>query len=97
MAETKQRAEKKPSASKQGRGGIAQTVQPDEVLAAVIGKEPLTRAELTKKIWDYVKANGLQDAKDGRTINADGKLRKIFGKDQVTMFEMTKLVNQHVR
>ncbi len=79
------------------RGGIAQTVQPDDALAAVVGKTPLTRADLTKKIWDYVKANNLQDTKDRRSINADTKLRPIFGKDQVTMFEMTKLVNQHVR
>ena len=82
--------------SKQARGGIAQEVKPDALLAAVVGKEPLTRANLTKKIWDYIKANNLQDAKNRRAINADAKLRPIFGKDQVTMFEMTKLVNQHV-
>ncbi len=81
---------------KQARGGIAQTVQPDAQLAAIVGNSPLTRADLTKKIWDYIKANGLQDAKDRRAINADSKLRAIFGKDQVSMFEMTKLVNQHV-
>ena len=97
MADTKQRTAKKTESNKKGRGGIAQEVQPDEMLAAVVGKGPLTRAELTKKIWDYIKSNKLQDAKDGRTINADGKLRPIFGKDQVSMFEMTKLVNEHVR
>ena len=82
---------------KNARGGLAKKVQPDAQLAAVVGKDPLTRADLTKKIWDYVKANGLQDAKDRRAINADAKLRPIFGKDQVSMFEMTKLVNQHVK
>jgi chromatin remodeling complex protein RSC6 len=82
--------------SKQARGGIAQEVKPDEQLAAVVGKDPLTRANLTKKVWDYIKANNLQDSKDRRSINADAKLRPIFGKDQVTMFEMTKLINQHV-
>ena len=82
--------------SKQARGGIAQEVIPDEQLAAVVGKDPLTRANLTKKVWDYIKANDLQDSKDRRSINADAKLRPIFGKDQVTMFEMTKLINQHV-
>jgi chromatin remodeling complex protein RSC6 len=82
--------------SKQARGGIAQEVIPDEQLAAVVGKDPLTRANLTKKVWDYIKANNLQDSKDRRSINADAKLRPIFGKDQVTMFEMTKLINQHV-
>ena len=83
--------------SKQARGGIAQEVKPDALLAAVVGKEPLTRANLTKKIWDYIKANDLQDKKDRRAINADAKLRPIFGKDQVSMFEMTKLVNGHVK
>ena len=84
-------------AAKQARGGLARTVQPDETLAAVVGSTPLTRADLTKKIWDYIKANNLQDAKDRRAINADEKLRPIFGKDQVSMFEMTKLVNKHVK
>jgi upstream activation factor subunit UAF30 len=89
---------KKQSAdAKQARGGLAKTVQPDDALAAIVGTTPLTRADLTKKIWDYIKANNLQDAKDRRAINADGKLRPIFGKDQVTMFEMTKLVNNHVK
>ncbi len=82
--------------SKQARGGIAQEVKPDEKLAAVVGKAPLTRADLTKKVWDYIKANNLQDAKDRRAINADAKLKPIFGKDQVSMFEMTTLINQHV-
>jgi upstream activation factor subunit UAF30 len=84
-------------ASSGARGGLSTKVQPDAQLAAVIGKEPVTRAEMTKKIWDYVKSNELQDAKDRRAINADAKLRPIFGKDQVSMFEMTKLVNQHVK
>jgi chromatin remodeling complex protein RSC6 len=51
---------------------------------------------MTKKIWDYIKKNNLQDSQNRRQINADAKLRPIFGKDQVSMFEMTKLVNQHV-
>ena len=83
--------------AKQARGGLAKTVQPDQTLAAVVGNTPLTRADLTKKIWDYIKTNNLQDAKNRRAINADDKLRPIFGKDQVTMFEMTKLVNNHVK
>ncbi len=91
-------AEKKSAAKKSdARGGLAKPVQPDSVLAAVVGSEPLTRAALTKKVWDYVKKNNLQDAKDRRSINADAKLKPVFGgKDKVTMFEMTKLVNQHV-
>jgi upstream activation factor subunit UAF30 len=79
------------------RGGIAQPVTPDAQLAAIIGKDPLPRSEMTKKIWDYIKKNNLQDSQNKRNINADDKLRPIFGKDQVTMFEMTKLVNQHVK
>jgi upstream activation factor subunit UAF30 len=84
-------------APKQARGGIAQAVQPDSQLAAVVGKDALPRSELTKKIWDYIKSNDLQDARNRQMINADAKLRPIFGKDQVSMFEMTRLVNQHVK
>ena len=80
------------------RGGIAALVQPDAELGAVVGTAPLTRADLTKKIWDYIKANGLQDATNKRNINADDKLKPVFGgKAQVTMFEMTSLVNKHVK
>lgn len=73
-------------------------MQPDPALAAVVGREPKPRTEVTKKIWDYIKANKLQDSKNKRMINADTKLRPVFnGKSQVSMFEMTKLVNQHLR
>ncbi len=79
------------------RGGLAQTVTPDAALAQVIGADPATRAEITKRIWEYVRKNALQDKKDGRVIHADARLKPVFGgKEQVTMFEMTKLVNQHV-
>ena len=85
----------KPS---EGRGGLAAKVTPSAELAQVIGKEPLTRGEVTKKVWDYIKANNLQDEKNRRNINADAKLKPIFGgKAQVTMFEMTKLVNAHLK
>jgi len=97
MATSKSKGSNQGGTAKQARGGIAQTVQPDEKLAAIVGSQPLTRADLTKKMWEYIKANDLQDAKDRRAINADQKLRAIFGKDQVSMFEMTKLVNQHVK
>jgi upstream activation factor subunit UAF30 len=80
------------------RGGIAQKVQPDAQLAQVVGGDQLTRADLTKKVWDYIKKNNLQDSQNRRMINADDKLRPIFGgKSQVSMFEMTKLVSQHVK
>ena len=79
------------------RGGISQLVKPDAELAQIVGSDPITRADLTKKVWDYIKKNNLQDATNRRAINADAKLKPVFGgKDQVTMFEMTKLVNQHV-
>ena len=72
-------------------------VTPDAALALVVGAKPLPRTELTKKLWAYIKKNGLQDKKNKRMINADDALKVIFkGKAQVSMFDMTKLVSQHV-
>ncbi|MCX6984031.1 MAG: SWIB/MDM2 domain-containing protein [Lentisphaerae bacterium] len=71
-------------------------VNPSEALAAIVGAKPLPRTEVTKKLWAYIKKNGLQDKKDKRCINADDKLKPIFKKAQVTMFEMTKLVSKHL-
>ena len=72
-------------------------VQPDEALSAVVGSKPLPRTELTKKLWAYIKKNGLQDKKNKRNINADAALKVVFkGKSVVTMFEMTALVSKHV-
>ena len=65
-------------------------------LTAVVGAGPAPRTEVTKRIWDYIKANKLQDAAKRTLINADDKLLAVFGKPQVTMFEMTKLVNAHL-
>jgi len=73
-------------------------VQPDDILAAVVGAKPLPRTELTKKLWEYIKKNGLQDKKVKTQINADDKLKAVFGgKKTVSMFEMTKLVSAHVK
>jgi chromatin remodeling complex protein RSC6 len=73
-------------------------VQPDAVLAAVVGSKPLPRTELTKKLWDYIKKHGLQDKKVRTQINADAALAAVFGgKKSVSMFEMTKLVSGHVK
>jgi chromatin remodeling complex protein RSC6 len=73
-------------------------MQPDAQLSAVVGDRPMPRTEVTKKIWDYIKKNNLQDSKNRRMINADEKLKSVFnGKRQVSMFEMTKLVNQHLK
>ena len=73
-------------------------VTPDDKLAAVVGASPLPRTELTKKLWAYIKKNGLQDKKVRTQINADDKLRAVFnGKSKVSMFEMTKLVSGHLK
>jgi upstream activation factor subunit UAF30 len=83
--------------TRNAQGGLARPVRPDSTLSPIVGAEPLTRADLTKKVWDYIKKNNLQDPNDKRSIRADSKLKPVFGgKDKVTMFEMTKLVNQHV-
>ncbi|MGI8638231.1 MAG: SWIB/MDM2 domain-containing protein [Segetibacter sp.] len=67
-------------------------------LAKIVGKEPLPRTQIIKKIWDYIKENNLQDANNRRMINADEKLKVVFdGKDQVSMFELAKVVNNHVK
>ena len=66
-------------------------------LAEVVGKGPMPRSEVVKKLWVYIKKNGLQDSADKRNINADEKLKKVFGgKGVVNMFEMTKLVSKHL-
>ncbi len=70
---------------------------PSATLAEVVGNKPMPRTEVVKKIWDYIKKNNLQDAKNRRMINADAKLKPIFGKDQISMFELAKIVNKHVK
>jgi len=73
-------------------------VTPDSALAAVVGDKPLPRTEITKRLWAYIKKNGLQDQKNRRMINADATLKAVFGgKSSVNMFEMTKLVGKHVK
>ena len=72
-------------------------MQPSSDLASVVGSSPMPRTEVTKKLWQYIKRKGLQDAKNRRMINADENLRPIFGRAQVSMFEMTRLVNKHLK
>ncbi|HUR19420.1 MAG TPA: SWIB/MDM2 domain-containing protein [Vicinamibacterales bacterium] len=73
-------------------------VSPDSALAAVVGDKPMPRTEITKRLWAYIKKNGLQDSKNRRMINADASLKPVFGgKSTVNMFEMTKLVSKHVK
>ncbi len=97
----KKASAKKSSAKKTKRVPNAAFMRPmqiDEALGAVVGTNPMPRTEVTKKLWGYIKKNGLQDAKERRMINADDRLRSVFGgKKQVSMFEMTKLVNKHMK
>jgi upstream activation factor subunit UAF30 len=86
-----------PAAKKRApNAAFMKAMTPSAALAAVIGATPAPRTEVTKKIWEYIKANNLQDPKAKTMINADAKLKVIFGKPQVSMFEMTKLVNAHL-
>ncbi len=94
----KKAAAKKPAAKRKPNAAFMKPMTPSQVLAAVVGSMPLPRTEVTKKIWDYIKKNKLQDAINKRLINADEKLRAVFGgKKQVSMFEMTKLVSNHLK
>lgn len=73
-------------------------VQPDEKLAAVIGNEAVSRTDITRKLWDYIRGHNLQDPENKTFIKADDKLKAVFdGKDRVSMFEMTKLVFGHAK
>jgi len=85
------KSKRKPNAA------FMKPVQPDAKLAEVVGSKAIPRTELTKKLWAYIKKNGLQDKKNKRMINADDTLQAVFGKKSVNMFEMTKLVSKHVK
>jgi chromatin remodeling complex protein RSC6 len=92
------KAAKKSSAKRKPNAAFMKAMTPSSTLAAVIGSSPMPRTEVTKKIWDYIKKNKLQDAINRRLINADEKLRAVFGgKGKVSMFEMTKLVSNHLK
>lgn len=86
----------KPAPARKSKAVGSSGSVPSEALAAVIGPEPVARAQVIKKLWDYIKQKGLQDARDKRTIRADEKLLKVFGKAQVSMFEIAGLVGQHL-
>jgi chromatin remodeling complex protein RSC6 len=92
------KAAKKTGAKRKPNAAFMKAMMPSTTLAAVVGSMPLPRTEVTKKIWDYIKKNKLQDSINRRLINADDKLRQVFGgKKQVSMFEMTKLVSNHLK
>ena len=85
-------AKRKPNAA------FMKAMTPSAALGAVVGEKAIPRTEVTKKIWEYIKKNKLQDSANKRMINADEKLKAVFGgKKQVSMFEMTKLVNNHLK
>lgn len=88
----------KPKVKRKPNAAFMKPVQVGDTLAAVIGASPAPRTEVTKKVWAYIKKNGLQDTKNKRMINADDKLKAVFGgKKQVSMFEMTKLISGHLK
>ena len=91
------KAAKKAAGKRKPNAAFMKAMTPSASLAAIIGGNPLPRTEVTKKVWEYIKKNKLQDAVNRRMINADAKLKEIFKKAQVSMFEMTKLINEHLK
>jgi DNA topoisomerase-3 len=92
----KKAAAKKTAAVKTPRKAAVGNLTPSADLAAVIGADKVARTEVVKKLWDYIKAQGLQDPTNKRAINADAKLKPVFGKDQITMFELAGLIGKHL-
>jgi DNA topoisomerase III len=95
-APAKKAAAKKTAAAKSPRKAAVGNLTPSADLAAVIGTDKVARTEVVKKLWDYIKAQGLQDPTNKRAINADAKLKPVFGKDQITMFELAGLIGKHL-
>jgi DNA topoisomerase-3 len=95
-APAKKAAAKKTAAAKTPRKASVGNLTPSADLAAVIGTDKVARTEVVKKLWDYIKAQGLQDPTNKRAINADAKLKPVFGKDQITMFELAGLIGKHL-
>ena len=88
---------KKKKSGRKPNAAFMKPVTPDGVLSAVVGAKPIPRTEVTKKLWAYIKKNGLQDKTNKRMINSDATLKLVFGgKGTVNMFEMTKLVSKHL-
>jgi chromatin remodeling complex protein RSC6 len=89
---------KKAAAKRKPNAAFMKAMMPSAELAAVVGEKAMPRTEITKRVWDYIKKNKLQDTVNKRMINADDKLKPIFGgKRQVSMFEMTAMVSKHLR
>jgi chromatin remodeling complex protein RSC6 len=89
---------KKKTSTRKPNAAFMRPVTPSAMLAEVVGAKPMPRTEVTKKLWAYIKKNGLQDKKNRRMINADDSLKAVFGgKASVNMFAMTKLVSKHLK
>ena len=88
----------KKAPARKANAAFMKPVTPSATLAAIVGDKPIPRTEVTKRLWAYIKKNGLQDQKNRRMIKADDSLKSVFGgKAQVNMFEMTKLVSKHLK
>ena len=96
-AAPKKTATKKAATKRKPNAAFMRALTPSSQLALIVGATPLPRTEVVKKLWAYIRKNGLQDNQNRRNINADDKLKPIFGKGQVSMFEMTKLVSKHLK
>ena len=93
----KKAAKKAKKSARKPNAAFMAPVTPSADLATVVGSKPIPRTEITKRVWAYIKKNGLQDKVNRRQINADATLKPIFGgRASVTMFEMTKLVSNHL-
>jgi chromatin remodeling complex protein RSC6 len=89
---------KKAATKRKPNAAFMKPVQPSASLSEIVGSKPIPRTEVTKKLWAYIKKNGLQDKKNKRMIKADEALKTVFGgKATVNMFEMTKLVSKHLK
>ena len=86
-----------PAKKRTPNAAFMKALTPSAALAAIVGSAPLPRTDVTKKVWEYIKKNKLQDELQKRVINADAKLKEIFGKAKADMFEMTKLINSHLK
>lgn len=97
---TAKAAPKKAVAKSTGRkpnAAFMAPLTPNPTLGEVVGSKPIPRTEIVKKVWDYIKKNGLQDKTNKRMINADAKLKPLFGKAQISMFELAKIVNNNIQ
>jgi chromatin remodeling complex protein RSC6 len=84
------------TAAPEKNSAFMKALTPSPALAAIVGTQPLPRTEVTKRLWDYIKAHNLQNPANKRNILCDAKLKAVMGKDEVTMFEMTGLVGKHL-